>query len=250
MGYLGNVNNITLIPNSYLIRRLCGACRRFAFISGISLASVLSGQVVVGITSPSFEGTGDPWLTPDGWSGVSGSTNATFRWLSGTAGNEVHTGTRAFRISTPDVGTTQARIQQTNASRFSVTTGETYTVSLWAKGTGLDLATDRIRVVIEWWNAAGTGTLGTSNGSLLSLSSNDTWQEYSVALTATAPANAVTAKILIFFERAAGSTSVTPEITFDDISVTVPSSIPEPSTAAWLFGASVLAASVIMRRAR
>lgn len=230
--------------------RIVGMFRALALASGLVLASTLSGQTVVNITSPGFEGAGDPWLTPEGWSGVAGSTNATFRWLSGTAGNEVHTGTRAFRISSPNVGTTQARIQQTNASRFSVTTGESYTVSLWAKGEGLDLATDRIRVVVEWWNAAGTATVSSSNGSLLSLSANDTWQEYSVALTATAPTNAVTAKILIFFERASGSTSTTPMITFDDIQVSVPSSIPEPSSVALLLGVMALGAGVMRRPAR
>lgn len=210
------------------------------------VSSALSGQTIIPITNAGFE-TGTTTVA-DGWSNQIASTGATFNRVSGTAGNEVHSGSYAMQILSPAINTTQARIQQTNAARFAVTVGETYTISFWAKGTDLDLARDRIRVSVEWWNAAGTGVVATTNGSLLSLSSNDTWQQYGVGLTATAPANAATAKILIFFDRSASSTSTSPVITFDDIAVTAASSIPEPSSVALVLGAVVVAVGGGVRR--
>jgi hypothetical protein len=233
------------------LRALAG----LALLTGLSVAATLSAQTVVSIVNSGFEeaaapGQLDPWYNPLGWSPQVAGTNAAFRWVSGTAGNEVHSGTRAFRISSPDAGTTQARIQQTNAARFAVDPGTTYSFSLWARGADLDLARDRFRVTIEWWKADGSGLVSSSNGALLSLSANDTWQSFSVASTATAPAGAATAKILIFFERDAPSESTAPMITFDDIVVTRPGSIPEPSTVALLCGAGVLASVCAIRATR
>lgn len=242
------MKTVTHIQHHSCIIRASKCLRLIALLTGLCVVATLSGQTVVNVVSSGFEGIGDPWLTPEGWSGQVAGTGASFRWINGTAGNDVHSGTRAFRISSPGAGTTQARIQQTNAARFAVDPGTTYTFSIWAKGTDLDLARDRFRVTIEWWNAAGTGVVSSSNGSLLSLAANDTWQQFSVASTATAPVNAATAKILVFFERTADSTSTAPMITFDDIVVTKPgSAIPEPSTAALLCGVVALAGICVWR---
>lgn len=239
----------------FIFQRARSLCL-LAFLSTLTIASATQGQTVIEISNAGFEspaaaGQTEIWNTPNGWSMVAGVTNGTgkSRWISGTAGNEVHSGTRAFAILNPEIGNSQYRIQQTNASRFAVESGTNYTLSVWVKGTDLDLARDRVRISIEWWNAAGTDTVGGTWTSLQTLSSNSTWQQLSVTSTA-APATAATAKILFFFDRGAASTSTdTAMITFDDIVVTKPGSIPEPSTIALICGTGVFL-SVCLRRFR
>ncbi|MFA6960517.1 MAG: hypothetical protein WC205_07200 [Opitutaceae bacterium] len=239
---------------SPLLKRLPRQLSLLVLTAGLLSALSASAQTVVTISNSGFENAGTAGqtfeysLTAD-WN-FQTTNSSTFRWIdkdvSGRTASDVHSGSRAYRITSPNTGG-QAYIQQNSAARFAVNVGETYTVSLWAKGLNLDLAYDSIKISIEWWNAAGNGVVSTWNSPVLSLSANDAWEQLSVSSTA-APAGAATGKILIFFVHGASSAVVSPAITLDDISVFSTASIPEVSSFGLITAAVTLVAVGVIRR--
>ncbi|MFZ4775811.1 MAG: carbohydrate binding domain-containing protein [Terrimicrobiaceae bacterium] len=193
--------------------------------AGLLSALPASGETVVTVPNSDFENpdtAGQAFeysLTAD-WN-FQTTNNSTFRWIdinaAGRADSDVHSGNRAYRITSPNTGG-QAYIQQNSSARFAAVAGKTYTVNFWAKGLNLDLSYDSVRVSIEWWNAGGTEVVGTWNSRTQLFSDNDSWEQISFSSTA-APAGAATGKILIFFMRGALSVASEPSITLDDISV-------------------------------
>ena len=208
-----------------LLKRLSKQLSLLVLSAVLLSALSASGQTAVTIPNSGFENAGTAGqtfeysLTAD-WN-FQTTNNSTFRWIdknaSGRTDSDVHSGSRAYQITSPNTGG-QAYIQQNTSARFAAVVGETYTVNLWAKGLNLDLAYDSVKISIEWWNAAGTAVVSTWNSPTQLLSANDSWEQFSVSSTA-APAGAATGKILLFFMHGASSAAIDPAITLDDISV-------------------------------
>ena len=208
-----------------LLKRLSKQLSLLVLSVGLLSALSASGQTVDTIGNTGFENAATDGQTfeynlPADWN-FQTTNSSTFRWIdknaTGRTASDVHSGNRAYQITSPNTGG-QAFIQQNSSARFAVGVGETYTVSLWAKGTNLDLSQDTVKISIEWWNAAGNGVVSTWNSPSLSLSANNSWDQLSVSSTV-APAGAATGKVLIFFMHGASSLAVSPSITLDDISV-------------------------------
>jgi hypothetical protein len=179
----------------------------------ITFDDVLVTQSAV-VANAGFE-TGT--TAPANWSTSGGGT---FTWVTGTAGNQVHSGTEAISISGAVAGgAVNMRWLQLSANAEPVNPGEVMQVSAWIKGSSdWDLAHDGYRFVVEFLNASNAlvGTWNSGGSGVNLLSAVNTWDQYTLTSTP-APAGAVSAKLSLFFGRTSGSKSGAPAVTFDDV---------------------------------
>jgi len=184
------------------------------------------------LTNPGFENGS---TSPTGWGTVVGSTGATTTWVSGTAGIQVYSGTRAVAITAPAVNTYSARWNLLSSSRATVTGNQTYAINVWAMGSNLDLTggindQDGFNVGLVYYDSSNT-QIGTWASASSSFASNNLWTNFSFTTTAT-PATATTAVFQLVYRRPATVTSGSNAmITWDDVSM---AAVPEPSPVALL----------------
>jgi hypothetical protein len=185
------------------------------------------------VTNGGFE-TADG-LNPLGWAenAASGATYIT----GGTAGDDVHQGTAAVRLTHEAVN---KQWFTTDDGAAPVVAGEEYSLFAWVKGVAVDdpdsdedddLIPARAEFLIIWEDADGDSIGGPELSGAFTVHNSlavDDWTEYgdlTTRLTATAPTGAVFAKVLLRNKQGFAGTSVS----FDSISL-----IPEPASASLL----------------
>lgn len=199
-----------------------------ALVAGSCVFAVWNAHSQI-ITNPGFE-LGSS--SPTGWGTVlSGSATAT--WVLGVAGESVYEGTHAVSITNPDKGSFANRWNLLSANRISLSEGQAFNISLYAKGTNLDLTggineQDGFAIGLIYYNAS-NAQVGTWQSTAVSFATNDTWTQFSFD-TVAAPAGAATAVLQLVYRRPLTVTSgADASITWDSLSLTA---VPEPASIA------------------
>lgn len=164
-----------------------------AFISEVydTATNIVSNALTATDHDPSFEGATERWSYT--------STNATY----GSTTDPAYDGSATFR-STSLTTDYSARTLELNNFITGITAGNDYTLDVPWYGAGAQWADNRLEINIQWFDVSDV-LLSTSTADELTLSALNTWEVKS--LTATAPASAVKAKILIRWRRTNGTTS-------------------------------------------
>lgn len=166
---------------------------------GSRLATIDTGVVttqVVNMSSwPSFEGRDYSIST------TNFNTSTEQPALDSSGVWAAYSGTQALRAyNNAGTGTNTS---QGNDERISVTAGVTYYAIAYAATSASNSI--RARTRIDWYNEANT-VISTTFGSFVSLTSQRTW--FKTTTSAAAPAGAVFARVLVYFDRGGSSTFV------------------------------------------
>lgn len=140
---------------------------------------------------PSFEGATEKWAYT--------STGSTY----GSTTDPASDGSKTFR-STSSTTSYSGRTLTNSSFVTGITSGHEYKLEVGWFASGTEWADNRLELNIEWYDA-GAALLSTSTAADLALTAQNTWELKT--LTATAPANATQAKVLIRWKRLSGVTS-------------------------------------------
>lgn len=189
--------------NSILCRLRSACTVYFAIIVSCLAADIDNGGFEKGVAAPT------------GWANqVKKGDAARFIYIKGgTAGDDVHTGTRAVGIEAP--GGYSPRWFTTHANLADVVAGNEYQLIYWIRTRNLD-GDDNVVGRLEFFDDGGE-SLG-AEWERSSHEGNADWRE--ITFTVTAPKQAVSAKPIIHFRD--GDNNTTEEncrVTIDDVSV-------------------------------